>query len=488
MMRRHIVHAAVLVSLAYCFLPAAASAQSQITGIVTDASGAVLPGVTVEATSPALIENMRTAVTDSEGRYAIPGLRPGTYKVAFTLPGFSPFVRDGMALLSDFTATVNAELRVGSLQETVTVSGESPTVDVQSTQRTTVLDRELLDAVPTGRTFFSAVALVTGVTVSEPNVGGAKTSINQRLYTHGGQPKDTTTDLDGMRIITMSDGGGDQADHNEGMTAEMTVQTSALGAEVARGGAHINFIPKEGGNTFSSANYFGYSTGGWQSNNLGDLLSRGLNRPDATDYIYFANVAAGGPIKRNALWFYASYQDNANQNIVANSFFRDGTPGTFDQRLTNRSARITWQATPRNKISGLVDDNDKMIDHEGLSGYVAGEADNGRIPRRKRILAVKWTSTVSNKLLFEAGALEHAYDAERKYQPGVAKERGTPEWYATGAARQDITLRTSGQCRTAEPLLRFVSIILVSDHLVRDVRRGPAHAQGGRAIRFRGAR
>ena len=200
-MRQHIAHAVALVSLIFCLLPAAASAQSQITGIVTDVSGAVLPGVTVEASSPALIEQVRTTVTDNEGRYSIPALRPGTYKVTFTLPGFSSFVRDGMALLSDFTATVNAELRVGSLQETVTVSGESPTVDVQSTQRTTVLDRELLDAVPTGRTFFAAVALVPGVTVSEPNVGGAKTSINQRLYVHGGQPKDTTTDLDGMRVL-----------------------------------------------------------------------------------------------------------------------------------------------------------------------------------------------------------------------------------------------------------------------------------------------
>ena len=439
MMRRHIAYAVAFVSLVCCFLPGAASAQSRITGVVTDSSGAVLPGVTVEASSPALIEKMRTTVTDDAGRYVIVDLRPGTYNVTFTLTGFSTFVRDGMALVSDFTATVNAEMRVGSLEETVTVSGESPTVDVQSTQRTTVLDRELLDAVPTGRTFFSAVALVPGVTVSEPNVGGAKTSINQRLYVHGGQPKDTTTDLDGMRIITMSDGGGDQADHNEGMTAEMTVQTSALGAEVARGGAHINFIPKEGGNTFNSSTYLGYSTGGWQSDNLGDLLSQGLRQPDATDYVYFANVAGGGPIKRDSLWFYASYQDNANQNIVANSFYRDGRPGTFDQRLTNRSARITWQATPRNKISGLVDDNDKMIDHEGRSDYVAGEADNGRIPRRKRILSAKWTSTVSNNLLVEAGALEHAYDAERKYQPGIAKERGTPEWYAS-AARQDITL------------------------------------------------
>jgi hypothetical protein len=185
-MRYYVAHTAAFVSLICCLVPRAALAQSQITGVVTDSSRAVLPGVTVEASSPALIENVRTAVTDDQGRYAIPALRPGTYKVTFTLPGFSPFVRDGMALLADFTATVNAELRVGSLEETVTVSGESPTVDVQSTQRTTVMDRELLDAVPTGRTFFAAVALVPGVTVSEPNVGGAKTSINQRLYVHGG--------------------------------------------------------------------------------------------------------------------------------------------------------------------------------------------------------------------------------------------------------------------------------------------------------------
>src|SRR5207253_1913993 len=129
-----------------------------------DASGGVLPGVTVEAASPALIEKVRSVITDELGNYKIIELRPGTYSVTFTLPGFSTVKREGLELTSGFTATVNADLKVGSLEETVVVSGSSPVVDVQNVRTQTVLSRELLDTLPTGKTVGAFAMLTLGVT------------------------------------------------------------------------------------------------------------------------------------------------------------------------------------------------------------------------------------------------------------------------------------------------------------------------------------
>ena len=144
-----VVAAAVWLAL----LPTMASAQGTgaIAGTVRDASGAVLPGVTVEAASPALIEKVRTAITDGSGQYKIIQLPPGVYTVTFTLPGFSVVKREGVELTADFTAPINADLKVGALEETITVSAESPIVDVQSITTRTVMTRDVLDALPTGR-------------------------------------------------------------------------------------------------------------------------------------------------------------------------------------------------------------------------------------------------------------------------------------------------------------------------------------------------
>src|SRR2546422_429833 len=150
--------------LVLLILPASAYAQASITGVVKDASGAVLPGVTVEAASPVLIEKVRTDTSDGSGQYRIIDLRPGTYTVTFTLPGFSTFKRDGIELTGSFIATINAEMKVGGVTETITVTGETPIVDVQSVRRQTTLTSEVLTTVPTARSWAATAVLIPGIT------------------------------------------------------------------------------------------------------------------------------------------------------------------------------------------------------------------------------------------------------------------------------------------------------------------------------------
>ena len=189
---------------------------------------------------------------------------------------------------------------------------------------------------------------------------------------------------------------------------------------MARGGPYINLIPREGGNIFSGATYFGYTNGSWQSDNLGELRSRGLNKPDSVDYIYYANVVGRGADQtQQALVLRLVRQDNGNNNIVTNSFYPDGRPGIFDQRVTNRTARLTWQVSAEEQDHGLLDDT-RQDDRPRSSSpaSTSRQLENGRVPRQKNTVAVKWTSTVSNKLLFEAGCPRRANTLGAKYQPG----------------------------------------------------------------------
>ena len=146
-------------------LPALVQAQSAMTGTVKDTSGAVLPGVTVEVSSDALIEKSKAVVTDGDGVYRIVDLRPGTYIVTFTLTGFSSLRREGIELPSEFTATINADMRVGALEESITVTGDAPVVDVTTAVHTQVLNREAMDAIPTGRTIQGMGQLIVGISL-----------------------------------------------------------------------------------------------------------------------------------------------------------------------------------------------------------------------------------------------------------------------------------------------------------------------------------
>jgi hypothetical protein len=443
MLRRLFSTAIVAAAAGVVLFPITASAQSAIAGLVRDSSGGVLPGVAVEASSPALIERVRTVVTDAQGRYAIVDLRPGVYKVTFTIQGFSTFVADAIDLPSNFTAAVNADLRVGTVEESVTVSGQSPVVDVQNAQRTTILSRQLLDAVPVPRMYQAEGALAVGTRQSDQNVGGARSAVNPRLTAHLSVTKDTTIDVDGMKMNTLVGGGDSHPDHNDAMTQEVTVQTAALGAEVSAGGPHLNLIPREGGNTFSGATYFGYTDGSFQTNNLTkDLLDRGLRTPDAVDMIYDVNASVGGPIKRDRLWFFGSHRNVGNNNIVANSQYPDGSPGIYDQRVRNYTLRLTWQINEKNKLTAYDDFQTKYVGHLFTSGAEVQFASARRPPVLKYTDAIKWTSTVSNKLVFDAGFGTSVNAYREGYQPGVRREPFTPEWYAS-ASRVDIIRNTT---------------------------------------------
>src|SRR5687767_14352709 len=206
-MRRVFVTATLWLSL--LAVPGVAWAQATITGTVKDTSGAVLPGATVEASSPALIERVRTVVTDATGQYRIVDLRPGTYTVAFTLPGFSTFRREGIELSGAFTATIDAQLTVGALAEQVTVTGESPIVDVQSARREQVVNRELLTAIPSARTAQTMVTLAPGVTaVGTQDVGGLNSPANRAFGIHGGPATEGRVLVDGMNSCGARGGAG----------------------------------------------------------------------------------------------------------------------------------------------------------------------------------------------------------------------------------------------------------------------------------------
>src|SRR5580765_7529612 len=270
MTRMKMASAVSIALLLLVALPITARAQSAIAGIVKDSSGAVLPGVTVEAASDVLIEKTRSVATDGQGQYKIVDLRPGVYTVTFTLPGFSTVKREGVELPTNFTATINGELKVGALEETVNVTGASPVVDVQSAVQQVVMSRQVLDAVPTGRSVPTLGALLPGARLALPDVGGTSGMQNRDLTVHGSDGRDTTFQVDGMTLNGIEGDGSVQSYFNEMMFEEISYQTSAINAEVSAGGVRANMIPRDGGNQYKGTMFFSGANKNIQSDNSTD--------------------------------------------------------------------------------------------------------------------------------------------------------------------------------------------------------------------------
>src|SRR5437867_10117381 len=305
---------------------ARAHAHSAIAGLVRDTSGAVLPGVTVEASSPSLIVGTRTAVTDGTGQYRIQDLRPGDYTVTFTLTGFRQVKRSGITLPASFTATVNAELLVGTLEESIIVTAASPLVDVRGSVSQSVINREKLDTIPTGKDPFAVGQLIAGVTTSTPDVGGTQIMQQPTLQVHGSSNNDNVFMVDGVQIQHIGFGGNQTGFYfNDGLMDEISYQTSSLPAESPVGGVQINMIPRDGGNLFHGSVFATGANDRMQSNNLtGDLVTLGFKVQNRVQSVYDINGTFGGPIKRDRVWFFSTFRRWSANNFLGNTFTSTG--------------------------------------------------------------------------------------------------------------------------------------------------------------------
>ena len=341
-MRRFVAVGIVALSCSLLFAQPA-RAQSGIVGVVMDSSGAVLPGVTIEVSSSALIEGTRTTASDGRGRYQFGDLRPGVYSVTFSLTGFTKLKRDNIELPTAFIATLNVQLQVGVIEETTTVTGASPVVDTHASVGQSVISHEMLEALPTGRQVFSVAELIPGVTTGTPDVGGSEGMQQAVLQVHGSNTRDMVYQQDGMDIGG-NFGNGNQTTfyYNEGSHEEISYQTSMLPAEVDLGGVRINMIPAQGGNQFHGVFLATGATEGMQSDNSSDeLFARGLTARNKLESTYDVNGSIGGPIKRERLWFFGSIRHWAFSWYVPNSFNPDGTQAQDPNRITNGTLRLT---------------------------------------------------------------------------------------------------------------------------------------------------
>jgi hypothetical protein len=428
--------------LGFVLLPTLAQAQTTLAGVVRDASGGVLPGVTVEATSPALIERVRSAVTDGSGQYRITDLSPGAYAVNYTLPGFARVVREGLTLSGSGAVTIDIEMRVGGLEETLTVTGEAPVVDVQSTRRETVLSNDVVQSLPATRSY---TGILSNIPALMPTGGvGAETNAGQinRFTAHGGRQNEGRITVNGLVLSEPGAGAGvSSLAYDVANVDEIQVLVSGGLGESETGGPVMNLVPRSGGNTFlGSAFYSG--AGGWsRANNIDDRLrALGLLEPSALINAFDVNGSLGGPIMRDRLWFFGSSRTFGQATVVSGAYANrnagDATRWDYvrDESVVTRNAsrydvfsgRLTAQVTPRNRVSFSQENQYRC---QGSPLTTAGEGCRGRkanwvavgtatsspesypgyhdLPYH--VTQATWSSPVSSRLLLDAGMSRFHY-------------------------------------------------------------------------------
>jgi hypothetical protein len=435
------------VTLAFLLLltPVSASAQAvgaQLTGTVRDASGAVLPGVTVEASSPVLIEKVRSVVSDGSGQYRIIDLPPGTYTLTATLPGFNTYRREGLELSGSATMTIPVDMKVGALQETITVTGEAPVVDVQNTRRETTVNQEVIAAIPATRTVGSLLNLTPGITVD--NNGLNPTPTMTFFSARGGPTNEGRMTVNGMTVAAAFNGGGVSSYILDTVGAdEVTTNVSGGLGEMEVGGPVMNIVPRAGGNSFRGSAFIN-GAGEWsKGDNLDDeLRAVGITETPGIIKAYDASISYGGPIIRDRLWFYGSYRKLNTVTQIEGVRWNKNTfdmsrwdwvedPSINARRLEGRQMfidRFSAQVTQKNRVtfahefqlrcegSPLKTTTNDACNTRGADWVASSattsspEASTNYIDFPYTVTQVLWTNPLTNKILLEAGYSRLAYD------------------------------------------------------------------------------
>jgi Carboxypeptidase regulatory-like domain len=399
--------------------PSVLFAQASIVGVVKDTSGAVLPGVTVEASSPVLIEKARSSVSDGSGQYRIEDLRPGNYVVTFSLSGFSTVRREGIELTGSFAATVNADMKVGAVTETITVSGESPIVDVVNAKQQHTVTNDIISAIPTARLYHSLVTLVPGVTLSgSQDVGGLAGPVTVTFTMRGGPGNEGRLTTDGLSLGASLNGTGVSYTVADVPNAQEVVFTTAGGlGESEVGGPSMNLVPRQGGNNFSGSFFGNWANDSLQSSNYTDAIkASGLRAPNLMTKIWDTNASLGGPVRKDKLWFYTGVRYQGNRKLVAGMFNNvnagdvnawtyvpSTSQATDDGTWKDANARLTWQASTRNKFNFYWDEQRLCTSCIGGGSATTAPEARGNNHAGPRVVQTTWSSPVTSRLLLEAG-------------------------------------------------------------------------------------
>ena len=414
----------VLVCMAVLLGAPIAHAQTtgSITGTVSDPSGAVLPGVTITLSGERLIGGPQTQVSDTNGVYRFDRLVPGTYGVKMELQGFRSVDRPDVRISAAFVATINGKMEVGSLSETITVTGASPTVDVRSNVQQTVMNQEILEGIPTGRDPWSLAKLIPGVQVATYDVGGTQSMQQSSMSAHGSNTNDVSYNIDGATVNWPGGGGGaTMMYYDQGMFEEVNYMTSAIPAETLAGGVSINMVTKDGGNMWKGNARYNFANDGLQGENWAatqKLNPTFLGNP--TKKTYDLNLSGGGALVQNKLWINGTIRKWVVNKLVS-AKNDNGSQALDDNDLKNYSGKIVGQVTTNNKLSVSYLWNNKIRGHRRDSADLIPDIASVVQGNPVQTTQAKYTG-IKGSLVFESNFSVMDGQTDYTYQPDTAAD------------------------------------------------------------------